>query len=378
MLDYIQPANLVEWVENTAPFLFSSPVDCPASPLHELDFVAILHRVKLGYAWPEDREAYVLDYFALCLACHHATVATFIPTDVDSKIRGLLWRDAKDPATHRQMFALACRAMTWPLAQVSRRYTELAGQGPVSGHNGEQLSVLLGALQAFLRNGDQEFADQATAAVTAELEREAAEWQTAIQTRGGELDGLRIAMSLTHNAGDIDQGLSYWPKIEALAGPRAAFGRLAHENTKPFSGAFAQSAKVYKQLVASEGHRHYPLRSIKGLRCCPDLLLPLGPCFDEWGAKVAQSAALSPESKAETLGALISGCRKVPGQRGYYRAIRGFEDALGAAGYNTLMALLPNSLRKESAAAPLRKLVAVSRESFESSLRKAFRGALAG
>ncbi len=367
----------MEWVENTAPFLFANPMDSPPGALHELDFEAILHTVKRGYAWPEDREVYVLDYFALCLACHHATVATFIPTDVDSKIRGLLWRDAKDPATHRQMFELARRAMNWPLEQVSRRYTELAGRGPVSGHNGEQLSVLLGALQAFLRNGDSEFADQATAAVVAELEREAQEWQTAVDTRGAELDALTIAMSLTHNAGDIDQGLSYWPKTEILAGPRAAFGRLAHENTKPFWGAFASAAKVYKQLLASEGHRHYPLRSIKRLRCCPELLLPLGPCFDEWGARVAKSPALSPESKAETLGALIAGCRKVPGQRGYYRAIRGFEDALGSAGYHHLTALLPNSLRKESAAAPLRKMVAVSRESFESSLRKSFRSALA-
>lgn len=377
MLDYIQPANLVEWVENTAPFLFTSPANSPRVALHELDFAAILQTVKQGYDWPEDHEAYVLDYFALCLACHHATVATFIPTDVDSKIRGLLWRDAKSPDTHRRMFAVAQRAMAWPLDQVSRRYTEVAGRGPVSGHNGEQLSVLLGALQAFLRHNDTEYAEQATAAIEAELEREAAEWQHALETRGAELDALRIAMSLTHNAGDIDQGLSYWPKAELFNAPRRAFGRLAHENTKPFGGAFAAAARVYKQLLASEGHRHYPLRSIKELRCCPDLLLPLGPCFDEWGARVAQSPVLSPEAKAETLGALIAGCRKVPGQRGYYRAIRGFEDALGAAGFNTLTALLPNSLRKESAAAPLRKLVAVPRESFESSLRKSFRSALA-
>jgi hypothetical protein len=36
-----------------------------------------------------NREEQLQDYFALCLACHHATVATFVPTDVDTKIRGV-------------------------------------------------------------------------------------------------------------------------------------------------------------------------------------------------------------------------------------------------------------------------------------------------
>lgn len=165
------------------------------------------------------------------------------------------------------------------------------------------------------------------------------------------------------------------PRIKTR--PGAAFGRLAHENAKPFRGAFAGAAKVYKLLLASEGLLVYPLRSIKGLRCGPELRLPLGPCFDQWGARVAQSQALSPELKAETLGALIAGCPKVPGQRGCYRAIRGLEDAVGSAGYHHLTGLLPNSLRKESAAALLRKMVAVPRESFESSRRKSFRSALA-
>ena len=42
-------------------------------------------------------EEQLQDYFALCLACHHATVATFVPTDVDTKIRGIVWRESRDP-----------------------------------------------------------------------------------------------------------------------------------------------------------------------------------------------------------------------------------------------------------------------------------------
>ena len=376
MLDYISPVTLVEWVENTAPFLFSDASPPPAKRLIDLDFADILRSVRLGYVWPETLTEYVEDYFALCLSAHHATVATFIPTDVDSKIRGLLWKDNKEPASHRRMFEFALRAMKWPLENVSRRYTQVAGLGPVSGHNGEQLSVLMGALQAFLKNEDTEYVAKARAAIDEELRREAIEFVTAIETKGLELDALRIVASITHNVGDIDQGLSYWSKHEMYNDVRADYGRLAHENTKPFGGVFAQAAKVYKRVMSAEGHRHYPLRSIRGLRQSPDLLLPLGPFFDEWGAIVATHPSVNDETRAETLGAIITGSRKIAGQKGYFRAIRGMQDALGQAKIQILLKKLPNSVRKDYEDAELRKAVAISRESFESSMKKAFHAAL--
>ena len=376
MLDYISPVTLVEWVENTAPFLFSDASPPPAKRLIDLDFADILRSVRLGYVWPETLTEYVEDYFALCLSAHHATVATFIPTDVDSKIRGLLWKDNKEPASHRRMFEFALRAMKWPLENVSRRYTQVAGLGPVSGHNGEQLSVLMGALQAFLKNEDTEYVAKARAAIDEELRREAIEFVTAIETKGLELDALRIVASITHNVGDIDQGLSYWSKHEMYNDVRADYGRLAHENTKPFGGVFAQAAKVYKRVMSAEGHRHYPLRSIRGLRQSPDLLLPLGPFLDEWGAIVATHSSVNDETRAETLGAIITGSRKIAGQKGYFRAIRGMQDALGQAKIQILLKKLPNSVRKDYEDAELRKAVAISRESFESSMKKAFHAAL--
>ncbi|MFN9428751.1 MAG: hypothetical protein ACK6DX_01250, partial [Acidobacteriota bacterium] len=299
-----------------------------------------------------------------------------IPTDVDSKIRGLLWREARERGVRRRMFEFAVEAMGWPLEGVSRRYTEVAGRGPVSGHNGEQLSVLMGAMEAFLRDGDEEYAERAWGEVERELEREAVEFETAIAGKGRELDALRIASSVTHNVGDVDQGLSYWSKNAIYEPARGAFGRLAHENTKPFRGVFARAAKVYKKVMSAEGHRHYPLRGIKGLRQHAELLLPLGPFLDEWGGRVARHGGLSEEDKAEVLGALVTGCRKIAGQKGYYRAIRGFEDALGASGVGALLKKQPNSVRKDYENAELRKLVAVSRESFESSMRKGLAAAL--
>ncbi|MFN9297265.1 MAG: hypothetical protein ACK6DZ_06085 [Acidobacteriota bacterium] len=376
-LDYIQPGTLVEWVENTAPFLFREAAGSLGGRLIEAgDFVEILRRVKAGYEWPEGDGESVEDYFALCLAAHHGTVATFIPTDVDSKIRGLLWREARERGVRRRMFEFAVEAMGWPLEGVSRRYTEVAGRGPVSGHNGEQLSGLMGAMEACLRDGDEEYAERAWGEVERELEREAVEFETAIAGKGRELDALRIASSVTHNVGDVDQGLSYWSKNAIYEPARGAFGRLAHENTKPFRGVFARAAKVYKKVMSAEGHRHYPLRGIKGLRQHAELLLPLGPFLDEWGGRVARHGGLSEEDKAEVLGALVTGCRKIAGQKGYYRAIRGFEDALGASGVGALLKKQPNSVRKDYENAELRKLVAVSRESFESSMRKGLAAAL--
>lgn len=372
MLDYISPTTLVEWVENTAPFLFVDASPVRPARLIDLGFEDILRAVRQGYAWPETPIEYIEDYFALCLSAHHGTVATFIPTDVDSKIRGLLWRDNKDPQSHRRMFDFALLAMNWSLHRVSRRYTQLAGLGPVSGHNGEQLSVLMGALQVFLKNQDAEYAERAHAAIDAELRRETIEFSTALNTRGAELDALRIVASITHNVGDVDQGLSYWPKVDLYDGPRKDFGRLAHDNSAPYGGLFSQAAKIYKRVMSPEGHRHYPLRSIKSLRQTPDLLLPLGPFFDDWGRLLGRHPLLSDANRAEILGAMATGCRKIVGQRGYARAIRGMLDEMGQAKISSLLKMLPNSVRKDHDDAELRKAVAVSRESFESSMRKAF------
>jgi hypothetical protein len=309
------------------------------------------------------------NYFAFCLACHHATVATFVPTDVDTKIRGLLWRETRDPEALRRMFAFTLRALDWSIEGISTRATALAGVGPVSGHNGEQLSVLAGALGAFLKAGDAEYARRAHDAIVRELEREAAEFRFAERTPGAELDLLRIAMSLTHNAGDLDQGISFWPQSEQHAAARALFHRLAHENTKPFGGAFAAAAEIYRRAMSAEGHRHYPLRAVKSLRRSPAFLLPLGPFFDDWGAVIGSHPELSDDERAEVLSALITGCRKIPGQRGYYRAIHGLQESLGSR-FGSILERTPNRVRAEFRDPEMRKRVAIPQASFESMMKK--------
>ncbi|MBI3211026.1 MAG: hypothetical protein HYZ37_19240 [Candidatus Solibacter usitatus] len=376
---FIAPANLLGLVRNTAPFLFAEPRAIKSSGrliergahgfLDILDQGALLNWDAL------DDTALREDYFAFCLACHHATVATYVPTDVDAKIRGLLWRMNRGQESTRRMFDFTLRAMHWSIDGISRRATSVAGVGPVSGHNGEQLSVLAGALGTFIKTGDTEHAHNAAAAIDAELEREATEFRAALKKKGAELDALRIVASLTHNVGDLDQGISFWPAGVTHDEARARFGRMAHENTTPCGGAFHLAARVYKKAMSTEGHRNYPLRGVKALRQSADLLLPLGPFLDDWGALTAIHPLLTWNDRAEILAALIHGCKTIPGQRGYYRAIHGMVNALGGT-LDRVVTLLPARSRSDFKDAALRKQIAVPRISFESSMKKLLAAAL--
>jgi hypothetical protein len=134
---------------------------------------------------------------------------------------------------------------------------------------------------------------------------------------------------------------------------------------------------LYRELMASEGHRNYPLREVKLLRADPELLLPIGPFLDEWGAKLARWPRWSAEERSEVVGALIEGCRKVRGQEGYYRALAGFDAAYpGGIEARDLAAHYGSSVKRELKGAELRRKIALKRESFESSCRKRARAVL--
>ena len=198
----------------------------------------------------------------------------------------------------------------------------------------------------------------------------------AIATPGCELDTLRLAASITHNLGDLDQGISFWEGRSAsgVAESISRFHRIAHENKTAYGGAFLRPTDLYKKVLATEGHRHYPLRAVKPLRQSPELLLPLGPYLDEWGGLIATFPGLSPADRAEVLDALVRGCRKIPGQQGYYRALAGFADRSLKA-FEEAANLMPSSSRKDLRSPEMRRLMAVPRASFESRLKKVVQAA---
>jgi hypothetical protein len=257
----------------------------------------------------------------------------------------------------------------------ARRVVDLA-EGPVSGHDGERLSVLCGGLVASLRAQESDGAAELEAAVDDELAREARAFAALEREPGRELDLLRLAAVLTHNAGDVMQGLAAAGKSGLLA---ERFGDLARMGSARYGGAFVRAAALYRALLASEGHRNYPLRGPRALRRTSELLLPFAPLLDDWGERIARTRALSTRERAEVVEALAQGCTKLPGQQGYYRALAGFARASGRGlDAPDLAQHFAASTRRLLRQSELRQKVAVPRASFESQLAKRARAVLGG
>ncbi len=352
----------MEQVHNTAPFLTERFPPAEAGRLVESGgspngFLRILGNWKNILRADLKPEEQLQDYFALCLACHHATVGTFVPTDVDTKIRGITWRETRDPDVLRPMLRVALAARSWTEDGISVRSVR-----GVSGHNGEHWSAIAGGLGRLLELGDSASAAEAQAAIESEIDREQEVFEAVASERDAELDLLRLAMTLSHNRGDLTQGMGFWKK-----GPLTT-PLMEHFATR---GRFDRAVRVYQQTgLSADGHRHYPLRPIKALRRSPATLLPLSPFLDEWGGVVAQL-----EESHEVLAALVAGCQKVPGQQGYYRAIAGMIAASPGA-FERAVSRMPNAAQRLVRGGELRKLADVSRISFESMMRKRARTAL--
>jgi hypothetical protein len=357
---FISPETLIAQVHNTAPFLHL-PAPEPARLIHLghapdgfLRILASWENIHLPTLTPAEQ---LQDYFALCLACHHATVATFVPTDVDTKIRGVLWHESRDPDVLRPMLRLALATRAWTEDGISIR----AVRG-VSGHNGEQWSAIAGGLGRLLELGDTAPTSEALAAIETEIDREQAVFDACAVERNAELDLLRLSMTLAHNRGDLTQGMGFW-KPNGVTAPLRE-----HLSAR---GRFARAVFIYQHTgLSAEGHRHYPLRPIKALRRSAATLLPLCPFLDDWGAVVLQL-----EDAHEVLAALVTGCQKVEGQQGYYRAIAGMRAASSGA-FDRAAARMPNSAQRLLRDSALRKLIDVPRISFESMMRTRTRAAL--
>jgi hypothetical protein len=380
---FIGPQTLLGLVANTAPWLwdtsserFAIPPATHASRLdelarHPLGWWSVLRHGERVAATAEPTPEQWTDYFVLCVAAHFATVATFVPTDVDTKIRVHLWYAERPQSERQRLCDFVLRLRDWDVSGISARWVEVDGCGLVSGHDGERLSVLCGGLIGFLVAGENEQARALEDAIDAELLREAKAFETLARRPGRESDLLRLAALLTHNVGDVDQGLSAREGRRHGAAQRQRFAGLATERHERYGGTFGRAAAVYRVALAADGHRHYPLRDVRRLRSAPELLLPLAPFLDDWGARLATWPGLDTQARAEAIAALVEGCRKLQGQAGYYRALAGFHGAYpGGLDAASLQNALPASVRRELRGSELRRLIAVRRESFESSLAK--------
>jgi hypothetical protein len=394
---FVGPRTLVGLVATAAPYLFDGSDERSASvPAHgagrfcdgldrRFGWWTALRAAHLVPATPEPTPQQRVDYFALCLAAHFASAGTFVPTDVDAKIRHAAWFEELPQEERRDMARLALGLARWDVSPVSARLVHVDGfadeHGPVSGHDGERLSVLVGGHLACLAHDDAHTAAELEAAIEQELEREAAAFAAAERAAGSGASVrvlVDLATSLTHNAGDVVQALSSKSARAFAETAQQRWGDLARTGGSRFGGAFVRAAAIYREIGAPEGHRHYPLREVKALRTSSELLLPLGPLLDEWGERIARWPAFGARERAAVVSALVAGCRRVPGQDGYHRALAGLESALPRGlDDKELAEHYDNATRRGLAETSMRKKLAVRRVSYESSVMKRARAALA-
>src|SRR5262245_44155101 len=234
---FIGPRTLVGLVRSAAPYLFDGThpraSELPAVPrdggarlaplaFHPLGWWSILLHAGRLPARERPEPADVSDYFALCLAAHWGSVASYVPTDVDAKIRDALWLDQADPGELATMRALTAQLARWDVRGFSARLVDVdeasgeAGHGLHSGHDGERLAVLCGALGAHRARGEEATAAELEAEIEGELAREAQAFaalrRAAGRARPGDTSAgvalLRLAAVLAHHAGDVNQGLA--------------------------------------------------------------------------------------------------------------------------------------------------------------------------
>lgn len=346
----ISPEILLSHVENTAPWLFRDH-----SPLTPYTSVVIEAKARLDKG---PLELSHFDYFSLCLASHYSTVATFVPTDVDNQIRKNLWQG---PDTAR-MAEHTLASLAWDFRPVTARYQEFQGDY-VCGHQGEWFSVAVGAYAAH-RETKPGLAKLVAERIREEALGEAALFSGLKKAKDG-IGLLKASTAIAHNLGDLDRVIDQWalPPDDFL---RVGVYKLGHERRTGFpqQESLLEAGALNKAFMASENHRHYPLRKPRGLRSSVEFLLPLGPFFDSWGETVARSKRIEDRDRLEVAEALLDGFAKLSSPKvplyGYARALGGMQ-----RGWRGLAAELPTRAQKILAKGLIPEILRQDQRSFE-------------
>jgi hypothetical protein len=353
----IAPELLLSLVENTAPWLFSGRA--PLTPYTAVVLEAA-DRAKAGALKLSHYE-----YFALCLACHYTTVATFVPTDVDNQIRKNLWHPDLPAEISRKMAELVLASLQWDFRPLTRRALEFGDY--VCGHQGEWFSVAVGAYAA---HRETPLAREIQQQIEQEARHEAELFAKLKKARDG-LGLLKASTAIAHNLGDLDRVIDQW-SLPAEDPLRKAAYKLGHEKNSPFSALqenLLEAGALNKAFMASENHRHYPLRKPKCLRRSVELLVPFGPFLDSWGEAVGRHKLLEPEERAEVAQALLEGFSKLSSPKvplyGYARALAGMQRS-----FPRLPDYLPAKAGKLLAKGPIPEITRAGQAAFEAQWAK--------
>jgi hypothetical protein len=347
----IIPRILLEHVKNTSPYLFEWRGDLPPH-------IRTLQKTgewiqRMGPDLTLDHP----DYFELCVSAHWATVATFVPTDVDNQIRFRLWHPAIDLESLSAMTDTVVRSREWPWTQVSARWVKGPKSGFLaSGHNGEWFSIAAGAYGC-LKKKIPKRAEIILNLIEEEISFEEKLITEFLEVRDG-VGLLKATAVAIHNIGDLQRVIDMWeqPEDDPLR-------KLLASRTEA-SSLLWKTGELYKKMMAPESHRHFPLRRPKCLRKSSDLLVPLAPFLDDWGRLLAKHPSLTPENIGEIATALIDGWVYLKTAVGYSRALAGIENSL-PGGLTELSNLLPSRLAKTLKTGNLRLQISQSQERFE-------------
>ena len=363
----IAPALLLAQVRSTAGWALE--LESPQSWRSIL-----LDAPALEARWQEP--AARVEYLRTMLAAHFVTVATFVPTDVDAHIRHHFWQGVETEEELRAAVAAADEAASWDPRAVSERVVAVPGESEVAGHEGEWFSVRAGALGRALVLGAREVAESLAAAIDGELEREARALGAA--RRSGEaLLALRMSTTSAHNCGDLSRVIEAWPaQVPGRREHLARFGRLGHEDPSRYGGEHHLAGHVNKLVMASENHRHLPLREPRALRKSRAFLVPLAPHLDGWGETLGKSPELDDEERGEILAALVRGLELGVDRWGYQRAIAGLHRT-APGGIDRLARHVPARLRHHVERGPVRDALRLSPERFAARMDNAWRAATA-
>ena len=244
-------------------------------------------------ATAEDR----LEYLRLLLAAHFSTVATFVPTDVDARIRHHAWMEIETTEALAKACDVVDEVAAWDARLVSARTLDVSptdpSRGSISGHDGEWLGVRAGALGRALdarRDGPRRAPRRASSTASSRARRRCSSRPTGAERRaasplGGDDPRPQPRRPLARRRGVGRQGRHrrYACAIHASRAPRqrGEAPRVRHrrapeqgahgarEPSLPLPAEAARAAHVarpapaHRAMVRRVGREHRALRRLE-------------------------------------------------------------------------------------------------------------------
>lgn len=353
----IAPELVRSQVKNTAGWLWDDARGRGATTA--LDAVADAERDQRA---PDGNNAYL----RLLLAAHYATVATFVPTDVDARIRHHAWAAMETEEEIARAADVVGEVAAWDVHAVSARVV-VSNHGPLSGHDGEWLGVRAGVLGRAIALGAKTTVERLVAALDHEIDRETRIFDEALATDASAERVLWTATVIAHNLGDLSRVVDQWPTKDAAISAR--YLRLGHPDAPQPRPSLILAGRINKELGALENHRFLALRKPRGLRSARGLLLPIGPWFDAWGEAIARAPALEDRDRAEVVGALLEIHASSPEQQGCLRALAGMHRAT-RGGLELYVPDLPARLRKDALRGKVREAIDITEDRFRARMAR--------